>query len=60
MTTKTTCRCGAEHHGHLCMLKSNGQHDEIARISSDPKFYCFICGGEANCAENLCEPTPIE
>lgn len=60
MTTKTTCRCGTEHHGHLCMLKSNGLHDEIAKVTSDPKFYCFICGGEANCAENLCEPTPIE
>jgi len=59
-TTKATCRCGAEHHGHLCMLRSNGLHDEIAKISSDPKFYCFTCGGEANCAENLCEPAPIE
>jgi hypothetical protein len=42
------------------MLRSNGLYDEIAKISSDPKFYCFTCGGEANCSENLCEPAPIE
>ena len=42
------------------MLRSNGLYDEIAKVSSDPNFYCFICGGEANCADNLCEPAPIE
>ena len=60
MTTKTKCRCGADHHGHLCMLRSNGLYDEIAKISSDPKFYCFTCAVEADCAENLCDPAPIE
>jgi hypothetical protein len=60
MTTNPTCRCGADHHSHLCMLKSNGLYDEIAKVSSDPKFYCFTCGGEAHCADNLCEPAPIE
>ena len=42
------------------MLRSNGMHAEIARITSDPKFYCFTCGGEANCADNLCEPVKIK
>ena len=60
MTTQSPCHCGADHHGHLCMLRSNGLHEEIAQVSSDPKFYCFTCGGEANCAENLCDPAPIE
>lgn len=55
-----SCRCGDPNHSHLCMLRSNLMHDEIEKISSDPRFYCFICGGEANCAENLCEPAPIE
>jgi hypothetical protein len=53
------CRCGADHHGHLCMLKSNGLLDEVARVTNEPKFYCFTCGGEANCAEILCEPAPL-
>jgi hypothetical protein len=52
--------CDTDHHGHLCMLRSNGLHGEIAGITSDPKFYCFTCGGEANCADNLCEPAKIE
>jgi hypothetical protein len=42
------------------MLKSIGKLDEVARVSIDPKFYCFICGSEAHCAESLCEPTKIE
>jgi hypothetical protein len=41
------------------MLRSNGKTDEIAHITTNPKFYCFTCGAEANCAENLCEPAPI-
>jgi hypothetical protein len=54
------CTCGADHHGHLCLLRSNGLHDEIARITRNPAYYCFTCGGEADCAENLCEPARIE
>jgi hypothetical protein len=60
METKGSCRCGDAHHAHLCMLRSNGMHDEIARITSNPAYYCFTCGGEANCADNLCEPAKIE
>lgn len=59
MENRTTCRCGSDTHSHLCMLRSNGMNDEIARVTDDPKFYCFTCGGEANCAENLCEPAEI-
>lgn len=60
MENQAKCGCGADHHGHLCMLRSNGLYDEISKATSDPKFYCFTCGGEANCAENLCAPAPIE
>jgi hypothetical protein len=60
MADQKKCTCGADHHGHLCMLRSNGMHDEIARITSNPRFYCFTCGGEADYAENLCEPAKIE
>ncbi|MBL0225653.1 MAG: hypothetical protein IPQ16_08800 [Geobacteraceae bacterium] len=60
MAEEMKCTCGAAHHGHLCMLRSAGKLDEIARISTDPEFYCFTCGGEADCAENLCEPVKIE
>jgi len=59
MEKRTPCRCGSDSHSHLCMLRSKGLQDEIARITSDPKYYCFTCGGEANCAENLCEPDKI-
>jgi len=60
MEDRKKCTCGVDHHGHLCMLRSNGMFDEIARITSEPRYYCFTCGGEANCAENLCEPAKIE
>jgi hypothetical protein len=60
MDNQTKCTCGADHHGHLCMLRSNGIYDEIARVTLDPRYYCFTCGGEAHCAENLCEPAKIE
>jgi hypothetical protein len=42
------------------MLRSNLMQEEIAKVTSSPEFYCFICGGEANCADNVCEPAPIE
>lgn len=60
MENHKKCNCGADHHGHLCMLRSNGMNEEISRVTSDPKFYCFTCGSEANCAENLCGPVKIE
>jgi len=60
MENQKKCTCGAEHQGHMCMLKSNGKLDEIAIVTSAPEFYCFTCGSEANCAENLCVPTKIE
>jgi len=60
MNKQTKCSCGADHLGHLCMLRSNGMYDTIATVTSEPRYYCFICGGEANCAENLCEPAKIE
>lgn len=53
------CRCGADHHGHLCILRSKGLKEEITKITTNPQFYCFTCGGEADCSENLCEPTRI-
>ena len=58
--TSATCRCGKTDHSHMCMLRSNGKTEEIARITTDPKFYCFTCAAEANCADNLCEPAPIK
>jgi len=57
MEKQNACTCGAGHQGHICMLKSTGNIDEIARVSVDPQFYCFTCGSEAHCAENLCVPT---
>ncbi len=60
MGNKPKCRCGSDEHAHLCMLRSNLLHDEIERITSKPEFYCFICGGEANCADNVCEPAQIK
>ena len=56
----TTCRCGAKHTGHICMLKSQGLTAEIAHITDNPTVVCFTCGAEANSADNVCAPMPIE
>jgi hypothetical protein len=42
------------------MLKSNGLSEEIRKVTGNPKYYCFTCGAEADCADNLCEPAPIQ
>ena len=44
----------------MCMLRSNGKTEEIARITTDPKFYCFTCAAEANCAETSVNRRPSE
>lgn len=53
------CRCGEKHEGHLCVLKSKGLTKEVEHLTDDPRFSCFMCGAEANSADNLCEPVPI-
>ena len=42
------------------MLKSQGLAEEIAHITDKPTVVCFTCGTEANAAENVCAPMPIE
>lgn len=60
METNTTCRCGAKHTGHICMLKSQGKSEEMAHITDQPTVVCFTCGAEANRAENVCSPMPLK
>lgn len=54
------CNCEGNHEGHLCVLHSKGMEAEIARITDNPQVVCFTCGREANCADNVCVPMPIE
>ena len=42
------------------MLKSKGLTEEIAHITDKPTVVCFTCGAEANSADNVCAPVPIE
>lgn len=60
MESTTTCGCGAKHTGHICMLKSQGLTEKVAHITDKPTVVCFTCGAEANSAENVCVPVPIE
>jgi len=60
MESSKTCRCGATHTGHICMLKSAGRLEEVAHITSQPTVVCFTCGAEANAADNVCSPMPLE
>ena len=54
------CGCGEKHQGHLCVLKGKGLDDEVMHITSRPTVVCFTCGGEANEADNVCVPMPLE
>jgi len=60
MDSTKTCQCGATHTGHICMLKSAGLTEEIAHITDNPTVTCFTCGAEANSAEHVCSPMPID
>lgn len=54
------CSCGERHHGHICVLKSKGMTREVAHLTDNPTVVCFICGVEANRAESVCEPVPLD
>ena len=60
MESDRTCTCGAKHTGHICMLKSLGLTEEIAHVSDRPTVTCFTCGADANFADNVCSPIPID
>jgi hypothetical protein len=57
--TETTCP-SANHRGHLCVLASLAQFDQIKELVQEPKFICFTCGRVADKAENLCNPMPLD
>jgi len=52
--------CGAKHQGHLCILASKGLTHEVECLTDKPTVVCFNCGREANAAENVCNPMPLE
>lgn len=54
------CTCEAKHEGHLCVLHSRGMTEEIACVTANPTVVCFVCGREANSADNVCSPMPLE
>ena len=47
------------HENHLCVLVSERRMDEVARLSVNAKYICYICGRSAAGASNLCEPVEI-
>ena len=53
------CKDKAVHDGHLCVLASKGQFDEIRELVQNPKFICFQCGRVADSEHNLCNPMPL-
>lgn len=52
--------CTGDHTGHFCVLASQDKFIEIGELADTPAFICFNCGRVANCAENLCNPMPLE
>jgi hypothetical protein len=60
MSADQKCNCEGKHTGHLCVLHSKGLTEEIACVTDKPTVVCFNCGREANAAENVCAPMPLE
>lgn len=60
MASEPTCGCGKTHSGHICLLKSQGLTEEIEHVTNKPTVACFMCGAEANSADHVCEPVPLE
>jgi hypothetical protein len=48
------------HEKHLCWLTLERRMDEVANLTQDAKYMCFVCGRVAANFENLCEPVPLE
>ncbi len=53
------CKHEHGHPGHLCVLASNAQFEELKGLVKDPKFVCFNCGRCADKEGNLCNPMPL-
>lgn len=53
------CKGHHVHHGHICVLISEGKIDEVRELVQSPKFICFNCGRVADDAINLCNPMPL-
>ena len=49
-----------DHTGHLCVLASNEEFEEIKQSTRNPEYICFNCGRVADCKENLCNPMPLK
>ena len=60
MSQSRECQCGEKHEGHLCVLHSSQQADQIKCLTDKPTVVCFSCGREVNAAENVCVPMAIE
>jgi hypothetical protein len=55
-----TCKTGATHSGHLCILVGEGKLDEVKKLVKKPKFICFNCGRVADAEKNLCNPMQLD
>jgi hypothetical protein len=52
--------CKGDHQGHLCVLVSNDQFDQIKKLTQNPQYICFNCGRVADCDNNLCNPMSLK
>ncbi|MGI6086376.1 MAG: hypothetical protein ACOYCD_00295 [Kiritimatiellia bacterium] len=54
------CKNPNDHSGHLCVLASGKQIEQIEKLAKCPRFICFNCGRVAHAAKNLCNPMPLK
>lgn len=59
MSEEKKCTNEKGHQGHICVLRSLGLSDEIARLTVNPTHVCFTCGTEVNNPANVCAPMPL-
>lgn len=47
------------HEQHLCELVAKRKMAEVARLATDAKYICHICGRAAADPDSVCEPVEL-
>jgi len=56
---KHECKEPAQHSMHLCELRKQGRHEDVATLMEDPGHRCYNCNAVAREAQSLCNPSPF-
>ena len=50
------CQNSLKHENHICYMARRREIAKIAKLATNPRYICLICGRVAHFEENLCAP----